>query len=66
MRWLQISDIHIRSEGVLAGDQALINRFIKNLSEHIREKPVDCIIFTGDLFDRGAWTSAQASSAKSF
>ncbi len=64
MRWLHISDLHIGPDGLPAEVEALMNRFLKDLKSKLSDEPVDCIIFTGDLFNRGAWTSSQTTDAQ--
>lgn len=64
MRWLHVSDLHIDPNGIEVDTEALMNRFLENLRDKLSEKPVDCIVFTGDLFNRGAWTSTQTVDAK--
>lgn len=64
MRWLHISDLHINPDGIMVDVEALMERFLSDLEKRLSEKPIDCIVFTGDLFNRGAWTSSQTSDAK--
>lgn len=66
MRWLHISDIHIdasKPDVDVTRFQAL---FLKEMKAALSVKAVDCIIFTGDLFNRGKWEKGQECNAKNF
>lgn len=79
MRWLHISDIHIDSFFQNAKTQTFIRHFLygdtsqhailhpcNGLQSQIIENPVDCIIFTGDLFSKGKWDENHIKKAIDF
>lgn len=63
MRWLHISDIHVPSNGIIVDVKKLMKEFYEELQKVLDEKPVDCIVFSGDLFNRGTWTNMQSKGA---
>lgn len=74
-RWLHISDIHFSEDadndsfrdnflhGVRSGPDCIENY---GLEWQIKQTPVDCILLTGDLFNRGKWSSSQRGRALAF
>ena len=53
MRIIHFSDAHFQSGTAIAKSQRLADRFIDALKVVCQEKPIDLIIFSGDMIDRG-------------
>ena len=66
MRWLHISDLHIGSNSQNGDVNKYRRHFFDDIEEQLQEKPVDFIIFTGDLFNRGVWSKDLLDEAVSF
>lgn len=67
MRWLHISDIHIDIPDRSGKVKTYRRHFLNGLKDKLQQQqPLDCIIFTGDLFNQGKWTQEQISSALRF
>lgn len=66
MRWLHISDIHIRPEPTGTNFSIFMNHFLQGINIGLGDNGVDCIIFTGDLFDRGNRNPRLVQNAKEF
>ena len=82
MKWLHISDLHVDSSYMRyvenRGDDWISNAppssddfyffasFFKGLKARVREKKVDFIVFTGDLFNHGRWNQGQRDAALQF
>lgn len=64
-RWLHITDIHSTSSIV---DSNFKESFLEEVKREIsgKNKAVDCIIFTGDLFNRGKWTNEDRDKVEKF
>lgn len=66
MRWLHISDIHIGSNSRSGRVNKYRRHFFDDIEKQLQERPVDFIIFTGDLFNRGVWSKDLIDEAISF
>lgn len=66
MRWLHISDLHIDSSCDLEARYGFFKSFFTGLEKRVRDKNVDFIIFTGDLFNQGRWNRGQKEAALKF
>ena len=53
MRIIHFSDAHFQPSSAIAKSQRLADRFIDSLKVIHQEKPIDLIIFSGDMIDRG-------------
>ena len=67
MRWLHISDIHVDITARNGKVETYRRHFLNGLNDELQQQqPLDCIIFTGDLFNQGKWTQVQIASALNF
>ncbi|MFM9278519.1 metallophosphoesterase [Paenibacillus jiagnxiensis] len=53
MRFVHLSDFHIKKEGIKDLSQIIVRALIRDLSEFNSQKKIDFIFFTGDLIDQG-------------
>lgn len=53
MRIIHFSDAHFQPGAAISRYQRLVDRFIESLKVLHQEKPIDLIIFSGDMIDRG-------------
>lgn len=63
MRWLHISDIHISEDANRGLTRDFRRRFLNGLRIKLNDIPVDCIVFTGDLFNHGTWNQQRVNDA---
>lgn len=66
MRWLHISDIHIGANSRSGRVNKYRRHFFEDLRKQLQKQPVNFIIFTGDLFNRGVWNKDLINEAVSF
>lgn len=50
VRWLHLSDLHFASD---PADSNMQSKLLEKLKEVTNNSPVDCIVVTGDFFDKG-------------
>jgi 3',5'-cyclic AMP phosphodiesterase CpdA len=53
MRIVQLSDVHLSKENLEDLKNYYLQALIDDLKKFQAEKPIDVILFTGDLVDRG-------------
>lgn len=63
MRIIHFSDAHFQPGTAISKSQRLADRFIDSLKVIHQEKPIDLIIFSGDMIDRGGKDFSSMSDA---
>ena len=63
MRIIHFSDAHFQPGTAISKSQRLADRFIDSLKVIHQEKPIDLIIFSGDMIDRGGKDFTSMSDA---
>lgn len=56
IRIVHLSDIHLRKDHLYDAEKFILKALIKDLKVYHQKKPIDLIILTGDLIDRGGIT----------
>ena len=63
MRIIHFSDVHFKPGASISKSQRLVERFIDALKVVQQQKPIDLIIFSGDMIDRGGKDFPSMSNA---